>query len=318
MNGWWQFPWSEQRNGNSPGDYVKAWRHVHDLFTQVGATNVTWVWCPNIVSADTTPLPSLYPGDAYVDWVAMDGYNWGSDRNNVWRSFSAVFGQTYDELSALAPAKPIMIAETASSEDGGPLGRPASKAAWIRDMYATQLPLHFPKVRAVLWFNWNDDDPMLDWPIESSSTSIEALADSIASNYYAASNFVNLSGSPIPPPLTQGFVPLTPSSQVIMPGQSATYHLLLTDASLPGTTVTLSAVSPSPDLVVQVTPTTLQVPGQITVTLVDLHAVGTLAAGLWHSVPLTATGSGFSQATTMGLLVGGQRVYLPIILKSSR
>ena len=33
-------------NGNQPGEYVAAWRHVHDIFTAVGATNATWVWCP--------------------------------------------------------------------------------------------------------------------------------------------------------------------------------------------------------------------------------------------------------------------------------
>src|SRR5262245_21309491 len=58
MNGWW-YPWGEGMlnpsngqiiNGNHPGDFVKMWRHVRDIFTQVGATNVTWVWCPNIMS----------------------------------------------------------------------------------------------------------------------------------------------------------------------------------------------------------------------------------------------------------------------------
>ena len=47
MNGNW-FPWSEGVNGNQSGEYVAAWRHVHDIFTAVGATNVTWVWCPNV------------------------------------------------------------------------------------------------------------------------------------------------------------------------------------------------------------------------------------------------------------------------------
>jgi hypothetical protein len=43
MNGNW-FSWSEGVNGNQPGEYVAAWRHVHDIFTSVGATNVSWVW----------------------------------------------------------------------------------------------------------------------------------------------------------------------------------------------------------------------------------------------------------------------------------
>ncbi len=199
MNGWW-FPWSEQVNGNQPGDFVKAWRHVHDIFAQAGATNVTWVWCPNLTGYyRSTPLEGLYPGDTYVDWIGMDGYNFGTDRNNSWQTFYDVFKHTYDELTTLAPIKPLMIGEVASSEDGGPLGRPASKAAWVSDAFTTQLPTHFPKIKAVVWFNWNDDDPALDWPIESSQASINAFTASIASSYYATNNYANITTSPIPP-----------------------------------------------------------------------------------------------------------------------
>src|ERR1044071_4420745 len=83
MNGWW-YPWGEGKtstgaviNGNSAGDFVKAWRHVHDIFTSVGATNVTWVWAPNQLGASTRypALSTLYPGDAYVDWTGFSVYN---------------------------------------------------------------------------------------------------------------------------------------------------------------------------------------------------------------------------------------------------
>src|ERR671932_2056495 len=121
--------------------------HVHDLFVQVGATNVTWVWCPNrtIYTYDVqhqAPLSQVYPSDSYVDWTCIDGYNWGTDRNNVWQSFSQVFRRSYDELTSVAPNKPIMIAEIGSSEDGGPQGRPDSKANWITDAFNTQLPIN--------------------------------------------------------------------------------------------------------------------------------------------------------------------------------
>src|SRR5205085_11196685 len=36
INGDW-YPWSEKVNGNKPGQFVQAWRHVHDLFTAQGA-----------------------------------------------------------------------------------------------------------------------------------------------------------------------------------------------------------------------------------------------------------------------------------------
>ena len=71
MNGNWQFPWAELLNGNKPGDYVKAWRHVHDMFTSLGATNVSWVWCPNVSGGSTRPMAQLYPGDAYVDLTQL-------------------------------------------------------------------------------------------------------------------------------------------------------------------------------------------------------------------------------------------------------
>jgi hypothetical protein len=197
MNGWWQFPWAEQLNGNLPGDYVNAWRHVHDIFTQVGATNATWVWCPNIVSAKTTPLPSLYPGDAYVDWTCLHGYNHGG---SDWRTFTEIFrgyaGNPYDsyqQLLDLAPAKPIMLGEWASAEagDGG-----AAKAAWIRDAVETQIPNNFPQIGAVVWFNWNST-PDSTWPVESSQPSSAAFAEAIASPYYADNQFAALSVAPI-------------------------------------------------------------------------------------------------------------------------
>ena len=45
MNGTW-YPYSPGQDGNTPADFVAMWKHVHDVFAAVGATNVTWVWCP--------------------------------------------------------------------------------------------------------------------------------------------------------------------------------------------------------------------------------------------------------------------------------
>jgi beta-mannanase len=187
MNGWWQFPWAEQINGNQWGDYVHAWRHVHDIFVHHGAINVTWVWCPNISSARTRSLQELYPGDSYVDWTCMDGYNFGTDNGNLWQNFSEVFAgsmfnaqhNTYAELLALAPQKPIIIGETASSEHGG------SKAGWITDMLI-QIPANFPQIKGVVWFDWNGGDPSTTWPLSSSPGAHDAFASGIAASAYAA------------------------------------------------------------------------------------------------------------------------------------
>jgi hypothetical protein len=237
MNGWWQFPWAESINNNEWGDYVKAWRHVHDVFVGQGATNATWVWCPNISSARTRSLAGLYPGDSYVDWTCMDGYNFGSDNGNLWQSFGQVFGgsaynanhNTYAELLAVAPNKPIMIGETASSERGG------SKAAWISDMLS-QLPTSFPQIKALVWFNWNGGDPNVSWPVTSSPAAHQAFSSGIAAPAYAASDFG--SGPKVVPP---GINSALPAPSVAAPPagqQDQTHSVSLDDQSL-------AAVDPS-------------------------------------------------------------------------
>lgn len=191
MNGHW-YPWSEKRNGNQPGEFVQAWRHVHEIFREVGASNVTWVWCPNVLYNNSIPLEQLYPGDAYVDWTCMDGYNSGTHPANPdrWRRPNELFAPTYEQLLEIAPAKPIMIAEVASTEVGG------SKAAWISDFLTVQLPHFFSRVEAVVWFNWNHGG--MDWAIESSLAAQEAFAEGVSSSYYAENEFADIDSAPIP------------------------------------------------------------------------------------------------------------------------
>ena len=39
---------------------------------------VEFVWSPNYISNIYPHYSHYYPGDDYVDWVGVDGYNWGS------------------------------------------------------------------------------------------------------------------------------------------------------------------------------------------------------------------------------------------------
>jgi hypothetical protein len=193
MNGNW-FPWSEGVNGNAPGEYVTAWRHVHDIFAAVGATNVSWVWCPNAEPSNSAgELASLYPGDAYVDWTAMDGYNWGTNpvKPGGWKTFSQIFSATYSFIQqSVAPSKPMMVGETASTESGG------SKATWIKEML-TALPAQFPQIRALLWFDKYDDG--MDWPLETSTTATSAFAEGIQNQLYTTNTFGTMSPLAIQP-----------------------------------------------------------------------------------------------------------------------
>ncbi|MGZ4448082.1 MAG: glycoside hydrolase family 26 protein [Nocardioides sp.] len=169
MNGNW-YPWAEGVNGNQPGDFAAAWRHVVGVFTRNKVTNVTWTWAPNIPYTGSTPLTALYPGDAYVGRVGLDGYNWSTVQPwSTWQSFADVFSPGLAQLAALT-TKPVYIAETACPEVGG------DKAAWIRDMWST-LAVH-PEVRGITWFDY---DKETDWRIDSSPASLDAFATGMRS-----------------------------------------------------------------------------------------------------------------------------------------
>jgi beta-mannanase len=182
MNGNW-YPWCIGVNGNTAAQYVSAWKHIYDIFRQEGATNVRWVWSPNVGGTKhgrkggsaSTLYNTMYPGDAYVNWVGIDGYNWGTTQSwSSWTDLTTVFGTTYSSLAKLT-SKPMMIAETASTEVGG------NKAAWISQGLANDLPTRFPRIGAVIWFNENKET---DWRVNSSTTALAAYASIAKSAIY--------------------------------------------------------------------------------------------------------------------------------------
>jgi hypothetical protein len=193
MNGFW-FPWSEGLNGNKPGEYVAAWRHVHDIFTSVGATNATWVWCPNVdFTRKLIPLHTVYPGGRYVDWTCLDGFNWGKRHDSAgWQNFNQIFHETYKRVLRIAPDKPMMLGEVASNEIGG------SKPAWIRQLLRI-VPGKYRKIRALIWFDIKDRNT--HWPIESSHKATKAFAQGIQRSVFRPNEFGGIDKSPIPPPV---------------------------------------------------------------------------------------------------------------------
>ncbi len=194
MNGNW-FPWGRDTNGNQTEDFVPAWRHVHDIFTAVGATNATWVWCPYVEHPNSPGLGHFYPGDASVDWTCLDGYNWGptSPANPIpWRSFGTIYRQSYRKVvTRIAPRKPMIFAEIATSDYGG------DKPAWIRNMFA-KVRRDYRKVFGLIWFDVNDRNA--HWPLEDSQAAVDAFAAGISHPAYLTNPFSQFETSPVPVP----------------------------------------------------------------------------------------------------------------------
>lgn len=169
MNGNW-YPWSEGVNGNAAGDYVQAWRHVHDVVAATGATNITWMWAPNAPYWGSTDLTGLYPGTGYVDQVGLDGYNWGTTQSwgSAWQTPQQIFSSGISSLRTIAPGKDIIITEVGSAEQGG------SKAQWNKDLVSYLAAQ--TDVKGFVWFNLNKE---VDWRIESSTTSRDSFVSAL-------------------------------------------------------------------------------------------------------------------------------------------
>jgi hypothetical protein len=161
MNGSW-YAWGGAKNGDRPADFVAAWRHIHDIFVANHATNVAWVWGPNYESLPKeswNDAANYYPGDDYVDWVAVSGYF------VKYQTCDSLFGALEKRFGA---RKPIMIAETGAL-DKDVVTKPErirQLGAWIID---------HPSVGALVWFDTDTDHGSgKNWRIDSSPAALEA------------------------------------------------------------------------------------------------------------------------------------------------
>jgi len=127
--------------------YVSAYRRVVDLMKEEGATNVKFVWSPSVQSYPKSSLNDMslfYPGDDYVDWINMMGYNEGTDT----KTFNEIFDNTYKQLRRMHPDKPMMI-ETSSSN------KSTNKEAFIHSIF--DHVSDYPNIQMVTWYNGNND-----------------------------------------------------------------------------------------------------------------------------------------------------------------
>jgi len=187
FNGSW-YVWGGVKNGGADGGPEKVrsvWQYVVRRVRAAGASNVLWMWCPHGPTIDVPVAPwnelsAYWPGEEYVDWLAIDGYNWyprdpwGHVR--PYQDFDAAFKDTYDELLALTH-KPIAVGEFASGEFV--LGE-KNKASWIRETFQA-IEDRYPWIKLVTWFQIKKE---LDWRVNSTPEALAAFRQAIADPYY--------------------------------------------------------------------------------------------------------------------------------------
>jgi hypothetical protein len=165
-----------------PADVIPAWRYVHDIFVRRGATNVIWVWCAVSHNFANGRAQSYYPGNAYVDWIAADGWSFWPVQQTPkgrWRSLREIFSSMNTWGSTTG--KPLMIAATGVQEDPS---QPTHKAQWFAE--ATAWLKTARAIKAFIY--WSADQPTPNGPaefwIDTSSASLSAYATMGRDTYF--------------------------------------------------------------------------------------------------------------------------------------
>jgi len=154
------------QNAADPEAFKTAFRFIANIMREY-APNVALVWAVNHVSAAGLTFEMFYPGAEYVDWVGISLYarKYFMGDPNTTDTTAAIWGtgrysnpiRDIEHLVRLyGSTHPIMIAEggvTLYNRSNG-----ENLTAWalpqMRMMYA-YIPMLFPEVKAVFWFNSN-------------------------------------------------------------------------------------------------------------------------------------------------------------------
>lgn len=170
MNDPYRYPWGPQNN--KPEEFVAAWKHVVNKFRELGVNNVIWIWAPQPAYLR---YGEYYPGDEYVDWVGVGALNYGTVASwSKWWSFKEIYGNYYEWLDMLN--KPMMITEMGCLKVGG------SREDWFKEAF-TKIPKVYPRLKAIIFFNDNDDkttlNKSLNWSIVDDSVTCAVIRNTL-------------------------------------------------------------------------------------------------------------------------------------------
>lgn len=154
MNGYWT------TYGKDPTNFKLAYDVIRQRFSMAGisASEIWWVFAPNGWAEEGHDFEFYYPGDEKVDTIAFSSYNFGycpvgDPRWRTWADYKIVYQPYIDRMRAMAPTKPIIISQGATSAQypvAGSFDR-AKKNQWIEDTYsyiASQ-----PSVMGLIYFD---------------------------------------------------------------------------------------------------------------------------------------------------------------------
>ena len=194
----YEFDGAWNRGYDNTPRYIAAYRRIVDGLRAAGASNVQYVWQGAASTTDVVldqghhdDVRDWYPGDDYVDWLALSWFMHPDERPGIELAFDVPTPkQLGDEILAMARqiGKPVLIAEAApqaydlrdrttahhSPVWDGPAGENVTQVSddavwvgWFQPMF-DYMNANADVVRGLAYINvrWDDQD-MWDSPYES-------------------------------------------------------------------------------------------------------------------------------------------------------
>ena len=170
------YPWSKA-GGNTPEEFVEAWKYVHHRFENLGSHNISWIWSPWSVEGFDNYFPS---GGyiQYVDWIGLTALNYGkASEDQSAKTFEQIYLPFKNKIEENGLKLPVMLAEfgsTSYEEDG---------RTWINSSIKS-IKTHHPEIKSFVFFfrdldrNWitdwrpSENPGFINWTLD-----LEGLAD---------------------------------------------------------------------------------------------------------------------------------------------
>jgi len=159
------YPWYVGGD-DAESKFKRAWIHTYEIFKDLQANNVIWIWNP----WKSENVASFYPGKEYVDWIGVNVLNYGLlNQDGKGQDFKKLYEPFHNEFENL-PSTPVIISEFGTLKDD------QKQDKWINNAFVA-IENEFEEIKSVIYFsskvdnNWpkglqiNED---LDWTIAKS------------------------------------------------------------------------------------------------------------------------------------------------------
>lgn len=194
--------------GLDPANYKLAFVRIQAIFQQEGVpeNSVLWVFAPNGWSEPGHEFEVYYPGDDVVDVVGFSAFNFGAcvASGEGWEPFEMAIEPYLNRMNAMAPNRPILLAQTGSVEQGGDRG------AWLVDSFDKLASA--PMFKGLIYFNVSKVEPgapscnPVDWRV------YDPDSDSGEDGFVQAMLAFEGGGTDESPPTYQVMIPLVGNS----------------------------------------------------------------------------------------------------------